>query len=127
MARLELATLTRTITADALAHPTDLGPMLTEGACQRIDSWIGEAVAGGASVIAGGATLLDHGDYVRQFESALDRIDVRLLEASRDLGVSPWRTFRKVTLPDSRRGGIITHASDAIRIKAAQVQKKSQR
>jgi anti-sigma regulatory factor (Ser/Thr protein kinase) len=28
MARLELATLTRTITADALAHPTDLGPML---------------------------------------------------------------------------------------------------
>jgi anti-sigma regulatory factor (Ser/Thr protein kinase) len=28
MARLELATLTRTITADALAHPSDLGPML---------------------------------------------------------------------------------------------------
>ena len=28
MARLETATLTRTITADALAHPTDLGPML---------------------------------------------------------------------------------------------------
>src|ERR1700760_23392 len=30
MARLELATLTRTITADALAHPTDLGPMLAK-------------------------------------------------------------------------------------------------
>jgi len=28
MSRLELATLTRTITADALAHPTDLGPTL---------------------------------------------------------------------------------------------------
>jgi anti-sigma regulatory factor (Ser/Thr protein kinase) len=28
MARLEFATLTRTITADALAHPSDLGPML---------------------------------------------------------------------------------------------------
>ena len=27
--------------------------------------------------------------------AALDRIDVRLLEASRDLGVSPWRTFRR--------------------------------
>jgi anti-sigma regulatory factor (Ser/Thr protein kinase) len=30
MARLELATLTRTITADAIAHPTDLGPMLAK-------------------------------------------------------------------------------------------------
>ena len=30
MARLELSTLTRTITADALAHPTDLGPMLAK-------------------------------------------------------------------------------------------------
>ena len=30
MARLELATLTRTITADALAHPTDLGPVLAK-------------------------------------------------------------------------------------------------
>jgi len=28
MARIEFAALTRTITADALAHPTDLGPML---------------------------------------------------------------------------------------------------
>jgi ABC-type spermidine/putrescine transport system permease subunit I len=36
--------------------------------------------------------------------AALDRIDVRLLEASRDLGVTPWRTFRKVTLPLSRQG-----------------------
>ena len=30
MARLDFATLTRTITADALAHPTDLGPMLAK-------------------------------------------------------------------------------------------------
>jgi anti-sigma regulatory factor (Ser/Thr protein kinase) len=30
MSRLELATLTRTITADALAHPNDLGPMLAQ-------------------------------------------------------------------------------------------------
>ena len=30
MSRLELATLTRTITADALAHPADLGPMLAK-------------------------------------------------------------------------------------------------
>ncbi len=36
--------------------------------------------------------------------AALDRIDVRLLEASRDLGVSPWRTFVHVTLPLSRQG-----------------------
>jgi ABC-type spermidine/putrescine transport system permease subunit I len=36
--------------------------------------------------------------------AALDRIDVRLLEASRDLGVSPFRTFVQVTLPLSRQG-----------------------
>ena len=39
---------------DPLDDQTDLGPMLNDGACQRIDSWIAEAVAGGASVIAGG-------------------------------------------------------------------------
>ena len=37
MARLDFATLTRTITADALAHPTDLGPTLAEvGAEPRV-------------------------------------------------------------------------------------------
>src|SRR4029079_9401672 len=36
--------------------------------------------------------------------ASLDRIDVRLLEASRDLGVSPFRTFVQVTLPLSRPG-----------------------
>ena len=30
MARIDFASLTRTITADALAHPTDLGPMLAK-------------------------------------------------------------------------------------------------
>jgi acyl-CoA reductase-like NAD-dependent aldehyde dehydrogenase len=39
---------------DPLDDKIDLGPMLTDGACQRIDSWISEAVAGGAAVIAGG-------------------------------------------------------------------------
>jgi acyl-CoA reductase-like NAD-dependent aldehyde dehydrogenase len=42
------------VMGDPLDEKTDLGPMLNDGACQRIDSWISEAVAGGASVIAGG-------------------------------------------------------------------------
>jgi ABC-type spermidine/putrescine transport system permease subunit I len=46
--------------------------------------------------------------------AALDRIDVRLLEASRDLGVSPWRTFLKVTLPLSRQGVLAGAAITAL-------------
>jgi spermidine/putrescine transport system permease protein len=36
--------------------------------------------------------------------AALDRIDPRVLEASRDLGMGPMRTFWRVTLPMSRQG-----------------------
>ena len=32
----------------------------------------------------------------------LDRINQSLLEAGRDLGASPWQTFRRVTLPLSK-------------------------
>jgi ABC-type spermidine/putrescine transport system permease subunit I len=33
----------------------------------------------------------------------LDRVDASLLEAGRDLGANPWRTFRRVTLPQSKQ------------------------
>jgi ABC-type spermidine/putrescine transport system permease subunit I len=46
--------------------------------------------------------------------AALDRIDIRLLEASRDLGVTPWRTFVKVTLPLSRQGMLAGAAITAL-------------
>jgi ABC-type spermidine/putrescine transport system permease subunit I len=36
--------------------------------------------------------------------AALDRIDQSLLEAARDLGASPWRTFLGVALPLSKQG-----------------------
>ena len=35
--------------------------------------------------------------------AGLDRIDQRLLEAGRDLGLNRWRTFRRITLPMSRQ------------------------
>src|SRR5206468_3452854 len=35
--------------------------------------------------------------------AALDRIDTSVLEASRDLGASPFRTFTRVTLPLSKQ------------------------
>jgi len=42
--------------------------------------------------------------FILPLYAALDRIDGRLLEASRDLGVGPTRTFMHVTLPLSRTG-----------------------
>jgi spermidine/putrescine transport system permease protein len=35
---------------------------------------------------------------------SLEKLDRRLLEASADLGASPWRTFRQVTLPAAMPG-----------------------
>ena len=45
---------------------------------------------------------------------ALDRIDGRLLDASRDLGVGPTRTFLHVTLPLSRQGMLAAAAITAL-------------
>jgi spermidine/putrescine transport system permease protein len=42
--------------------------------------------------------------FIIPLYAALDRIDTRLLEASRDLGVGPTRTFLHVTLPLSAPG-----------------------
>ncbi len=42
--------------------------------------------------------------FILPLYAALDRNDTRLLEASRDLGVGPIRTFLHVTLPMSRQG-----------------------
>jgi len=36
--------------------------------------------------------------------SALEKLDIRLLEAAADLGATPWRSFTKITMPLSSRG-----------------------
>lgn len=42
------------VMGNPLDEKTDIGPLLNDGVCQRIDSWVAEAVSGGAAVIAGG-------------------------------------------------------------------------
>jgi spermidine/putrescine transport system permease protein len=42
--------------------------------------------------------------FVLPVYAVLEKLDRRLIEASRDLGASPWRTFRSVILPLSRPG-----------------------
>jgi acyl-CoA reductase-like NAD-dependent aldehyde dehydrogenase len=39
---------------DPLEDSTDVGPMITEAAATRVETWVNEAVAGGARVLAGG-------------------------------------------------------------------------
>jgi len=41
-------------TGDPLQEGVDVGPVIDEGAAKRIESWIEEAVAGGAKVLTGG-------------------------------------------------------------------------
>jgi molybdate/tungstate transport system permease protein len=42
--------------------------------------------------------------YVSAAREAFARVDVRLESVARTLGDSPWRAFRRVTLPLARRG-----------------------
>jgi acyl-CoA reductase-like NAD-dependent aldehyde dehydrogenase len=46
---------------DPLDDTTDVGPMISEDAARRVESWIEEAVAGGAKILAGGKR---HGSMV---------------------------------------------------------------
>jgi acyl-CoA reductase-like NAD-dependent aldehyde dehydrogenase len=66
------AALEKTMAALATGDPTDpethVGPMIDEDAARRVESWVGEAVEAGASVLVGGErdgatyppTLLEH-------------------------------------------------------------------
>lgn len=52
--------------------------------------------------------------FILPLYAALDRIDTRLVEASRDLGIGPVRTFVHVTLPLSRQGLLAAGAITAL-------------
>lgn len=60
--RLFLEGVRRLRVGDPMDPQTDLGPVIDEGAAQRIESWIQEAVAAGARILVGGGrrgTLLE--------------------------------------------------------------------
>jgi acyl-CoA reductase-like NAD-dependent aldehyde dehydrogenase len=42
------------VVGDPLDEETDVGPVIDDGAADRVEAWLGEAVAGGARVLAGG-------------------------------------------------------------------------
>jgi acyl-CoA reductase-like NAD-dependent aldehyde dehydrogenase len=46
--------VSRLVAGDPSSDTTDVGPMISESAAERVESWVGEAVAGGAKVLAGG-------------------------------------------------------------------------
>jgi glyceraldehyde-3-phosphate dehydrogenase (NADP+) len=41
-------------TGDPFDEATDVGPLISEAAAQRVESWVGEAVSAGAKVVVGG-------------------------------------------------------------------------
>ena len=49
-----LAAVARLKTGDPLDDAVDVGPMITEGDAVRAESWVAEAVAGGATLLCGG-------------------------------------------------------------------------
>ena len=42
------------VVGDPLDEATDVGPLIDSGAAERVEEWVDEAVAGGATVLAGG-------------------------------------------------------------------------
>jgi glyceraldehyde-3-phosphate dehydrogenase (NADP+) len=56
-ARQLVALVERMKPGDPLDVTTDIGPMIDEGEVERIDTWIREAVAGGARILTGGRRL----------------------------------------------------------------------
>jgi acyl-CoA reductase-like NAD-dependent aldehyde dehydrogenase len=52
---LLLAAVARLAVGDPMDPKTDVGPVINEAAARRIESWVGEAVAGGARLLAGGS------------------------------------------------------------------------
>lgn len=53
--RLMIEETGKLVLGDPLDEATDIGPVINEAAAERIDRWIAEAVAQGATVAAGGA------------------------------------------------------------------------
>ncbi len=53
-ASLVLEKTARVVVGDPLDDATDVGPMISEGEARRVVAWVGEAVASGARLLAGG-------------------------------------------------------------------------
>jgi acyl-CoA reductase-like NAD-dependent aldehyde dehydrogenase len=54
MVELVTAMVAALRTGDPTDDSTDVGPMISEDAARRVEAWVDEAVAGGATVLAGG-------------------------------------------------------------------------
>ncbi|MFQ5463661.1 MAG: aldehyde dehydrogenase family protein, partial [Phycisphaerae bacterium] len=102
---------------DPRDEQTFLGPMISEVEAKRIESWVGEAVEGGARVICGGqrngafydATLLEHVD---------PRMKISCVEAFGPVAtIEPFASFQEAVrrANDSRYGlqaGVFTNRVD---------------
>jgi molybdate transport system permease protein len=92
----------------ALGRRGPLGPLWETLGVDLVFSWWAAAIA--AAVV--GFPLL-----VRACEQAFGDVDPRLERVSRSLGLGPWQTFWRVTLPLARRGvlyGVVLAFSRAL-------------
>lgn len=79
---------------DPLQEGTDVGPVIDEGSAKRIESWINEAVDGGARVLVGGRR---HGAVIEPTVIANTRADMKV-ECEEIFG--PVMTLTKVDSSD---------------------------
>lgn len=92
---------------------TQCGPLINQDAVSRIDTWIGEAVEGGAKVLTGGETDMEQGFFLSPTVLTNVPAQARLMREEIFGPVAPISVFRTeeeaITLANNTEYGLIAY------------------